>query len=289
MSTPVEVLDQRFVHDGRTLVYDEIGSGDEVVVYLHGLLLDSEINRGIARALAGDGRRVVLLDLLGHGRSDQPRHASEYRIDRYADQVFALMDHLGVDAAVLGGVSLGANVSLFAATRRPERVRGLVLEMPVLEWAVPAAALAFTPLLLAAHYGRPVMAAAARLIGRFPRTPYGPLNSVVRSGAMAPEVVAAVLHGILVGPVAPTVEQRRAIEVPALILAHRNDLIHPFSDAENLARQLPDGRLVRSLSSLELRLVPSRLTREIAEFVDRCWRPGAPTVSSEPTPTLERS
>lgn len=289
MTAPRELLDQQFVHDGRTLVYDEIGEGDEVVVYLHGLLLDSEINRGIARALAGDGRRVVLLDLLGHGRSDQPRHASEYRIDRYADQVLALMDHLGVEAAVLGGVSLGANVSLFAATRHPERVRGLVLEMPVLEWAVPAAALAFTPLLLAAHYGRPVMAALAGLVGRIPRTPFGPLNSVVRSGAMAPEVVAAVLHGILVGPVAPTVEQRRAIDAPALILAHRNDLIHPFSDAENLARQLPDGRLVRSLSSLELRLVPSRLTREIADFVDRCWQPGAPTVSPEPTPTLERS
>jgi pimeloyl-ACP methyl ester carboxylesterase len=267
-----EQLDQRVVVHGHQLVYDVFGSGDEVVVYLHGLLLDSEINRGIARALAASGRRVVLLDLLGHGRSDKPRHASSYRIDRYAEQVFALLDHLEVDSAVLGGVSLGANVSLFAAAQRPERVRGLVLEMPVLEWAVPVAALTFSPLLLAAHYGRRVMALSARLIDRLPTTPLGPLNSVIRSGALAPEVIAAVLHGILVGPVAPTVEQRRAIEAPALILAHRNDLIHPFSDAISLSKQLPNARLVRSMSSLELRLLPARLTGEIATFVDQVWQ-----------------
>lgn len=268
MNHPPEHLDQTFTHDGHTLVFDEFGEGDEVVLYLHGLLLDSEINRGIARALAGQGRRVLLLDLLGHGRSAKPRHASEYRIDRYAEQALALLDHLHVPAAVLGGVSLGANVSLFAASTHPERVRGLVLEMPVLEWAVPAAALIFSPLLLAAHYGRRVMRLSSRVLGALPPTPIGPLNSVIRSGALAPEVMAAVLHGILVGPVAPTVEQRRSIVAPALIVAHHNDLIHPFDDAENLAAQLPNARLVRSWSSLELRLVPGRLTSEIAAFVD---------------------
>ena len=122
------------IHRGRRLVYDVYGEGDRVLLYMHGLLLDSDINRGIAQAVAAQGHRVVLLDLLGHGRSDKPTHASEYRIDAYADQVFAVLDDLGVSEAVLGGMSLGANVSLFAACRRPERVRGLVLEMPVLEW-----------------------------------------------------------------------------------------------------------------------------------------------------------
>lgn len=270
MSAPIESLDRSFRHDGHELVYDSFGDEDatEVVLYLHGLLLDSEINRGIARALAGPHRRVLLLDLLGHGRSAKPRHASEYRIDRYADQALGLLDHLGIPAAVLGGVSLGANVSLFAAAQHPERVRALVLEMPVLEWAVPAAALTFAPLLLAAHYGRRVMRLSAQLLARVPHTPVGPLNSVIRSGALDPEVMAAVLHGILVGPVAPTVEQRRAITAPALIVAHRNDLIHPFSDAENLAAQLPHATLVRSWGSLELRVLPGRITREIATFVD---------------------
>jgi len=132
VSTVPVRFDQSFVHDGSRLVYDVYGTGDRVVIYTHGLLLDSQLNRGIAEALAEHGNRVVLLDLLGHGRSDQPHHATQYRIDRYADQIVGLMDHLGVDRAVLAGLSLGANASLFAAARYPERVRALVLEMPVL-------------------------------------------------------------------------------------------------------------------------------------------------------------
>jgi pimeloyl-ACP methyl ester carboxylesterase len=263
-----------FVHDGHELVYDVYGTGDHLLVYMHGLLLDADLNRGIAEALAAHGNRVVLLDLLGHGRSDRPTHAAEYRIDTYAEQVFALLDHLGADDAVLGGLSLGANVSLFAATQQPERVRGLVLEMPVLEWAVPSAALMFVPLLLAAHYGRRVVGLSSRLLARLPRTPFGPLNSLLQAGAQPPELLSSILHGVLVGPVAPTLDQREAIEAPTLVLAHRFDLLHPFDDAVNLAAQVRDGRLVRARSPLELRLQPERLTTEIVSFLDEVWAPG---------------
>jgi pimeloyl-ACP methyl ester carboxylesterase len=51
--------------------------------------------------------------------------------------------------------------------------------------------------------------------------------------------MAAILHGVLVGPVAPTQDVRARIEVPTLVLAHRHDLIHPFSDAKRLAEQMP--------------------------------------------------
>jgi pimeloyl-ACP methyl ester carboxylesterase len=259
------------LEDGSKLVfdvYDEHARPDRLVVYLHGLLLDSDLNRGIAAALAARGNRVVLLDLLGHGRSDHPEHASAYRIDTYASQVIALLDHLGAPDAVLGGLSLGANVSLFAASQHPERVRGMVLEMPVLEWAVPSAALAFVPLLLAAHYGRAVLRRTSRAVLRLPPVPFGPANSVVHALGHPPDVTAAILHGVLVGPVAPTVEQRERIVAPALVLAHRNDLIHPFDDARHLVRDLPNARLVRARSPLELRLRPRRLTDEIATFLD---------------------
>jgi pimeloyl-ACP methyl ester carboxylesterase len=267
----VEHQTRSFVHDGHTLVYDVYGEGDRVLVYMHGLLLDAELNRGIAEALALDGHRVVLLDLLGHGRSDKPGHASEYRIDAYADQVFALLDELGVAAAVLSGLSLGANVSLFAATRRPERVVGLVLEMPVLERAVPSAATAFVPLLLGVHYARVPLRFVASAISRAPRTPFGPLNSILNACSIPPEAMSAILHGVLVGPVCPTSEQRRSIQVPTLVLAHRNDLIHPFDDAVKLAKVLPKGRLVRARSPLELRLRPRRLTDVIAAFLADVW------------------
>ena len=79
--------------------------------------------------------------------------------------------------------------------------------------------------------------------------------------------MAAVLHGVLVGPVAPTQEERRAITAPTLVLAHRNDLIHPFDDAAGLVAQLPHGVLIRAHSPLELRLRPERLTDEIVAFL----------------------
>lgn len=272
----VQYQTESFRHQGHQLVYDVYGEGERLLVYTHGLLLDAELNRGIAGALAEQGNRVVLLDLLGHGRSDQPTHASEYRIDSYATQVMALLDELGADNAVLGGLSLGANVSLFAASEHPERVRGLVLEMPVLEWAVPAAAIMFLPILFAAHYAEPVLRVTSSLIRRVPRTQYGPLNSGLHAASLRPEVIASIMHGIFVGPVAPTQDERSRITAPTLVLAHRNDLLHPFNDAFKLARQLPNAELVRARSPLELRLSPYRLTPRVAKFLCDVWEP--PTV-----------
>jgi pimeloyl-ACP methyl ester carboxylesterase len=93
---------------------------------------------------------------------------------------------------------------------------------------------------------------------------------------MEPEAIAAVLHGILVGPVAPEIEERCAIAAPTLIIGHEHDLIHPFSDAENLAQQIPDARLVHARSMFELRLAPERLTGEIVGFLDEVFSPREP-------------
>jgi pimeloyl-ACP methyl ester carboxylesterase len=263
------------------LSYEVYGSGDRVLVWLHGLLLDANLSRGLARRLAARGNRVVLLDLLGHGRSDKPRHAGAHRMDLYAEQVLCLLDEIGADQVVLGGVSLGTNVSLLATVQAPERVRGLVLEMPVLEWAAPAAALVFAPLLLEVHYARAVLRLVSRLASRLPASGFGPLDSFISASASDPDEIAAVLHGVLLGPIAPTIDQRRAITVPALVLGHGVDLIHSFSDAKRLARQLPEARLIRTRTFAELWVRPARLTGEISEFLDRIWAGTEPPVRDE--------
>ena len=263
------------------LSYEVYGSGDRVLVWLHGLLLDANLSRGLARRLAARGNRVVLLDLLGHGRSDKPRHAGPHRMDLYAEQVLCLLDELGVDQVVLGGVSLGTNVSLLATVQAPGRVRGLVLEMPVLESAAPAAALVFAPLLLEVHYARAVLRLVSRVASRLPPSGLGPLDSFVSAAASDPGEIAAVLHGVLLGPIAPTIDQRRAITAPALVLGHGIDLIHSFADARRLARQLPDARLIRTRTFAELWVRPARLTGEISQFLDRVW--------AEPRVRLEAS
>jgi pimeloyl-ACP methyl ester carboxylesterase len=259
------------------LNYEVYGSGDRVLVWLHPILFDAALSRGLARALAARGNRVVLLDLLGHGQSDKPMQPSAHRMDLYTRQVLALLDELGVDQVVLGGISLGINVSLLTAAQAPERVRGLVLEMPVLETAAPAAALTFVPLLLHVRYvARGPLRLASRIVSRLPSSGIDPLDSLVGAIGSDPNEISAILRGVLMGPIAPTVEQRRAITAPALVLGHGIDLIHSFADAKRLARQLPDARLIRTRTFAELWIRPARLTGEIAGFLDRVWEAGQP-------------
>jgi pimeloyl-ACP methyl ester carboxylesterase len=260
-----------FVVDGRRLAYETFGTGERHLVFVHALLLDSNLNRGLARRLAAAGFHVVLLDLLGHGRSEKPQHAAEYRTDVYARQVVGLLDHLGIDEAVLGGISLGANVTLLVAARWPERVRGLLVEMPVLEGAVPAAAMTFVPLLLSLRYTSRLAHAVARIVRRVPRTET-PIDSLLNVMSNDPGVTTAILHGLLIGPVAPTIDERMATTAPALVLGHRWDLIHPLDDADKLAQQLPNARLVSAHGPLELRVRPKRLLGEIEAFLAAVWQ-----------------
>ncbi len=263
--------DGSFEVEGLRLHYEDYGTGPQVLIFLHGILLDTQMNRRLASDLVATGNRVVLLDLPGHGQSDKPRHASVHRIDSYAHYVVALLDHLGIEQAIIGGVSLGANVSLQVAAQAPERVRGLLIEMPVLEWAVPGAALVFLPLLLGVHYAAPVVRAVAWLARRVPRTRIGPVDSFITTLTLDPEESAAVLHGMLTGPITPTYEERHEMTVPSLVIGHKIDFIHPFTDADHLSRQLPNARLLVARSVIELRIHPERLTGEIAGFLDGVW------------------
>ena len=126
-------------------------------MFLHGILMDANMNRRLAADLAATGNRVILLDLPGHGLSARPSGPRSTGWTPTPGHVVALLDHLGIDEAVVGGVSLGGNVSLLVAAQAPERVPGLVVEMPVLEWALPAAAITFVPMLLAVHFARPLV------------------------------------------------------------------------------------------------------------------------------------
>ena len=79
------------------------------------------------------------------------------------------------------------------------------------------------------------------------------------------------MHGIFFGRVAPNSRQRRGIEVPALVVGHPADPIHPFADPEMLAEELPRSRFVQARSILEWRLTPHRLDREAIDFALECW------------------
>src|SRR5438874_9946624 len=165
----VSVSSGDFVHDGHRLVYYEYGSGSKPFLLLPGLLLPQTMHRPLAQSLAERGNHVITLDLLGHGASDRPRDMWRYSMPLFGEQAVALLEHLEIDDAVVGGTSLGANVTLEAAVLAPERIRGLVIEMPVLDNALLGCALAFTPMLVMLTFGAPLTRLFSRVAARVPR------------------------------------------------------------------------------------------------------------------------
>ncbi len=268
----------QFFLDGDRLEYTEYGGGDRWVVLLPGQLMPRRMQQPLARALAAEGLHVVTLDLLGHGRSDRPADPLVYSMSAFADQVEALLDHLGAEKAVIGGLSLGANVSLEFAATWPHRVQGLIIEMPVLDNALHAAIVAFVPLMFAARY-LPWTVSAVRALSRPVPRGLVPFWAGIALDTLdqRPASVAAVIHGIIFGRVAPQAKQRRAITAPSLIVGHPTDPLHPFADAAMLAEELPHAEFVKARSILEWRSRPERLNSIAAEFALACWADGTAT------------
>jgi len=270
----VKVQTGTFRHRGQRLAYTIFGEGRRWVVLTPGLLLPATMDEPLARFLAERGERVVTLDPLGHGRSDRPRDMRKYSIAGFAADVVALLDHLDVDDAVVGGTSLGANITLEVAAIAPRRVRGMIIEMPVLENGLVVSAITFGPILVALHFFESQIAwvsRAARLIPRRLVPFWGNIAlDVVRQ---EPGPSGSLLQGLFFGHVAPHRDLRKTFTAPTLIIGHRRDPVHPFSDAGMLADELPNARLVEASNILELRFRPERLSQEIADFVHECWTP----------------
>jgi pimeloyl-ACP methyl ester carboxylesterase len=262
---------REFEHDGHRLVYDEYGSGKRLVVLMPGLLLSRRMHGPLAEALAGRDHRVICLDPLGHGDSDRPEEMWKYSMVQFGAQAIGLLDHLEVEHAVIGGTSLGANASLEAAAVAPERVKGLVVEMPVLDNALLSCALAFTPLLVGLTFGAPVARTVARGARLVPRGLSLLGDVALDSVSQDPKPSASVLQGLFFGRTAPPREVRRQMKHKTLVIGHHRDPIHPFSDSDMLVRELANARLVKASSVLELRLTPERLTTEIVAFVEDCF------------------
>ena len=112
-----------FEHDGWTLAYQDRGEGPPVLL-IHGLLMDHTMFDPQVDALS-DRWRFVTPDFRGHGGSEH--RAAEYTQWDMMEDWIALLDRLGIERAVWGGVSAGGFQSLRAALRHPERVAGLVL------------------------------------------------------------------------------------------------------------------------------------------------------------------
>jgi len=104
------------------------GSGPATLL-VHGFTGSSDAwGERILRALTDAGRRVLAVDLPGHGASDTPEDPRRYALSRVAADLVEVLEHRGLPRADWIGYSMGGRIALGAAVLHPERVRSLVLE-----------------------------------------------------------------------------------------------------------------------------------------------------------------
>jgi 3-oxoadipate enol-lactonase len=103
--------------NGINMAWDDSGTGP-VVLLIHGFPLNRRMWHPQMAALNAAGYRVVTPDLRGFGESDAPD--GPYSMELFSDDVAALLDHLGIERAVVGGMSMGGYVLLSLLERRPE-------------------------------------------------------------------------------------------------------------------------------------------------------------------------
>jgi pimeloyl-ACP methyl ester carboxylesterase len=108
------------------LKYELVGDGPPLLLHL-GAGCDSSVwdEAGYLEPLAGS-YRCILFDHRGHGESDKPRGIEANHIDRYVDDVVALLDHLKIESTSFWGYSAGIDVGLKLAYDHPSRIRSLV-------------------------------------------------------------------------------------------------------------------------------------------------------------------
>jgi len=118
-----------FKHGDVEIFYLDEGKGDPIVL-VHGFASNRQVNwvmPGWLATLTRAGRRVIALDNRGHGQSSKLYEPAAYHSATMAEDVGALLDHLGLARADVMGYSMGARIAAFLAVGHPARVRALIL------------------------------------------------------------------------------------------------------------------------------------------------------------------
>jgi pimeloyl-ACP methyl ester carboxylesterase len=111
--------------NGITIGYDDEGTGDDVLVLVHGHPFDRSMWRPQVEHFSSAGRRVIAADLRGYGESTVVPGVTPLSV--FASDIAALLTHLGVEKFVLGGLSMGGQIVMECARQFPGRLRGLIL------------------------------------------------------------------------------------------------------------------------------------------------------------------
>jgi pimeloyl-ACP methyl ester carboxylesterase len=231
------------------------------------------------------GVRLISFDARAHGSTVWSGDAAELSFDTLGDDLIGLLNHLGIARAVLGGISMGAGVALNAAARYPERTAGLVLARPAwLDRPMPTRTVGLFDLLagllrelafsIATDEGLDWAwrklehdAAFAAITRGFTDTAWSLRNQLAAERAV--DGVARLERFPRDRPVAD-LRQLAALHVPTLVLAHRQDPIHPFAYGWRLAQAIPGACVVELTSrSVSRQQHANEMQHGVAAFLRR--------------------
>ncbi|HSK68363.1 MAG TPA: alpha/beta hydrolase, partial [Candidatus Limnocylindria bacterium] len=232
---------REFARGGLRLWYEERGEGVPLL-FLHGM---GGSHRQVFAALDPmPGVRLIAPDMQGHGESGAAWDG--FGFSSLADDAAALADDLGIGEFWLGGISLGAAVGVTLALRRPGRVKGLALVRPAWTDAPMAPDVRRLYALCAQYLGR------SDLDGFMKAPEYASVSalSAYTAGALTSffRDPASLEHFRKFEVLPPSVPYSGADlkglpAVPTIVIACRNDLVHPFELAEWHRDRIPGARL----------------------------------------------
>jgi pimeloyl-ACP methyl ester carboxylesterase len=235
------------------LRYHSVGSGP-TLVFVHGVLVNANLWRKVVAGLSADFRCVTLDLPFGSHVLPMPPDA-DLSPPAVADLIADAIAALELDDVTLVGNDSGGAMSQIVATRRPERIGGLVLtSCDAFDNFPPKALRTFQPVLSNATLLRPLLAPArAGAVQRafFKTVAKQPVDAEVLDSYTLPAITSPSVRRDLakfVGGMDPShslaaAERLAAFDRPALIAWSRDDLFFPNSHGERLAELLPQGRL----------------------------------------------
>jgi pimeloyl-ACP methyl ester carboxylesterase len=229
------------------------GAGDPLIL-LHGLFTSSHLWAGVVACLPL-GHRTVILDLLGHGRSDPPPSGAKLGIAGHADRTLALLDNLGVRRAALIGHGLGAEVAQAIAIRHPDRVTRLALINAAAIGAERALASRLLRALIPGALPGPLLLGALRrrLAAGYLDAARGAraIEHYLRpfAGAGGRDVIVAQLKALAEDDDAPLAEGLSTIAIPTIVATGDADPVATPEAADALAACIP-GATVEPLGAV---------------------------------------
>ncbi|MFG2616616.1 alpha/beta fold hydrolase [Streptomyces sp. NPDC048507] len=259
--------------NGATSFFDDLGPRDGApVILIHGHPFNRAMWSRQTAALACAGYRVITPDLRGYG--ENPASAEKTPLADFADDLAALLAGLGIEQAVVGGVSMGGQVALEVRLRHPGLVRALVLSDTSPAPETPQGA-TFRRALAERLLAEGMAPYAEEVIDKMlaPYNVTGLPAAAAEVGAMMratdPKGAAAALRGRAERPDYRPVLAALPAAVPCLVLVGADDVYTPVAEAEAMCALVPHARLAVIEGAGHLPGVerPEEFNRALLEFL----------------------